>query len=210
MTQVYFSYDVVKLRVFTGENHFYSGYKYNDGPLFRTFEDAKAEALHIAQTDFLASSQTTEALEKLTIQDLAASDSASHSTYVTYVDNLGTKTDVVLTLRALAADSKESPLFYSYHLASLGVPIVENPKRLYDTVTYRHGPMYAEFEGVKAAVLKMCLSNNYEKLYEQVWGMSKDVMNIGKWHKGFKEDFESGLNGLQELRLDVFRTQVKS
>ncbi len=207
MSQVYFSFDVVKLRVSPDEHHFYTGYKYNDAPLFRTFDEAKTKAIEVAKTDFKATEQTVRPLEDATIQTLIASDTASFSLFLTYFDNLGTKTDVILTVRALAADSETSTSFYTYHLANLSVPAMPLPRRMYEIINVKHGPMYANYETAKSAILKMCEDMRYLKLYEQSWSMSKDVTNIGKWKKGFKEDF-TGFDGLQELRLDVFRLQL--
>jgi len=40
--------------------------------------------------------------------------------------------------------------------------------------------------------------------------MSKDLMNIGKWKKSFKEDYASLSAGLQKLRLDIFRLSLEA
>jgi len=210
VTPVFFTFDVIKLRVSPEGHHYYTGYKYNEGPLYLTFDEAKVSAIKAAQEDFHAAERTIKPLINLTVEQLAESDTASSSVYITYVDNLGTKTDVILTLRALATDS-DSKMFYTYHLASLSVSSDQSKRRFYDNISVKHGTMYTGFEAVKSAVIQYTSKEqNYPGLHKQVWGMSKDVTNIGRWRKGFKEDHNTGFGSLQELRLDVFRVQMET
>ena len=208
---VFFSYDTIRLRLSEGANQLYSDYKYSDGSVVSTFDEMKAKAIATAKNSFHAPESTIRALETATIQNLLDSATASHSVYFTCTGALSAKTDVILTLRALAADSDTARIFYTWHLAALGVPPAPSKQQLYDTVSFWHGPMYADFEAGKAAVLRMCgEANNYLKLYEQAWGISKDVTNIGKWRKGFEEDFITPLGAAQKMKLDVFRVQTES
>ncbi len=209
MNQILFTFDVIKLRVSPEAHQLYSGYKFNENALYRTLDEAKAEAVKTAKSSLQASDQTVHALEQISIEELVASNTASVSTYFTQTDSLGNKTDIILTVRALASDSDTANTFYTYHLAMLGVPAIPSEKRLYDTVTFQHGSAFTEFEAAKSAVLKLCEDKRYADLYEQVWGMSKDVTNIGKWRKSFKESLNDGVNGLRELRLNVFRIQAE-
>ncbi len=210
MTPVFFTFDVIKLRVSPEEHHYYTGYKYNEGPLYSTFDEAKTGAVKVALEYFHAREKTVNSLINLTVEQLAESNTASFSIYITYVDGLGTKTDVILTVRALAADS-DAKIFYTYHLAALSVPPGEYKRRFYDNISVKHGTMYTKFEAVKSAVIQYTgKENNYPELHRQVWGMSKDVTNIGRWRKGFREYHNTGFGVLQELRLDVFRVQIET
>ncbi len=208
MNPVFFSFDVVKLRVSSEPHQLYSGYKYTESPLYRTLDEVKAEAIQTAKANFQVGEQTVRTLKSLTIEQLVASDTASYNVYFTNTDHSGIKADVTLTIRALASDSDTISSFYTYHLAALTVSTLPSEKRFYDTIACRHGPVYAEFQDAKAAILKLCETKRYAQLYEQVWGMSKDVTNIGKWKKSFKEDYFDIANGLQELRLNVFRMSM--
>lgn len=210
MNAVFFSLDITKLRISSDPPHFYTGCQYIEQPLFLTFEQAKEKAREVAKAAFHAPDRTLQMLQNVTLQHLVQSSTASHDVYWTYTDDSGTKIDSILTLRALAADTSEAKAFYTYHLNALNIPVMPTKQRCYDSVVKLHGPMYATFEDAKQALLVFCKdTHSYPSLHEQVNGMSRDLMNIGKWKKSFKEDYASLSVGLQELRLDIFRLSLE-
>jgi len=100
---------------------------------------------------------------------LVQSSTASYDVYWTYTDNSGTKIDSILTLRALAVDTSEAKVFYTYHLNTLNIPVMPTKQRYYNNVIKLHGSMYAVFEDAKQALLTFCKdTHSYPGLYEQV------------------------------------------
>ncbi len=207
MPERFYSFDVVRLRISKEPHHYYTGYKYASSPLFTTLEQCKNAAAEVIK-DFHGKECAMEALSGITEHTI----DTKGEVYLTYTDDKGKMIDVVITIRAFNIGKSNAKDFYTYHLAFLGVPIVPSGKRCYDIVDFRHGPLFDEFSDIKSDILKMCddKENQFSDLYEQVWGMSRDVTNIGKWRKTYKEDHISQIQGFQELRLDVFRVQIKS